>query len=127
MLKGIENYKGKAIFHGLGQFVPVVAGLTDAQIKERRISRPPNLSGVYNIQQTPDQYLTMIAKFLISDKKISRLSYLPVLVNEQRQPEVVKHDHRGQQVFDFMEMLNKEEDLNTGYEWEDDEVVVRLR
>ena len=127
MLKGIENYKGKAIFHGLGQFVPVVAGLTDAQIKERRISRPPNLSGVYNIQQTPDQYLTMIAKFLISDKKISRLSNLPVLVNEQRQPEVVKHDHRGQQVFDFMEMLNKEEDLNTGYEWEDDEVVVRLR
>ena len=35
-LKGIEMYKGKAIFHGLGQFAPAGKGLTEEQAKEMR-------------------------------------------------------------------------------------------
>ena len=35
-LKGIEMHKGKAIFHGLGQFAPAGKGLTEEQAKEMR-------------------------------------------------------------------------------------------
>ena len=128
MMKGIELYKGKAIFHGLGLFVPATKAVPAEQIKERRSFFDANVSDVFSIQQYPAQYpyrqLTMIAKCIIDNGKISRLSYIPCFINEQKQPEVLKNDERGRLVFDFMDLITKDAGLNVRYEWEGNEIVI---
>jgi len=123
-LKGVEMYKGKAIFHGLGQFAPVTAGLTEENRKERRALARPNLSGGFSHQLDPARFRTMIAKCVIDDKKISSVRYLPCLINAQSQPEVLKQDDRGRLVFEFMDKITRDAGLNARYEWKGDEVVI---
>jgi poly-gamma-glutamate synthesis protein (capsule biosynthesis protein) len=67
---------------------------------------------------------SIIAKFSITDKKISRVSYIPLFMNKESQPEVLKHDKRGQEVFDYMEKITRGAGLNARYEWDGDEVII---
>ncbi len=106
-LKGIEMYKGKAIFHGLGMFVPAGAGLKMKQMRERRSVTAPNISRGVDHWQDPASKRSMIAKCVVDDRKISRLSYLPCLINQQEQPEVLKNDERGLEVFDFVDKITR--------------------
>ena len=125
MLKGIELYRGKAIFHGLGDFVPAYSADDKQQRSAHRF-----LSAYGSVIVPSDSDLatkwSMIAKCIINNRKISQVGYLPCFINEQRQPELLKNDERGRQVFDFMEKTTAASDLNTRYEWKDDEVVVRM-
>ena len=105
-LKGVEIYKGKPIFHGLGQFVPAAKGLTETQSKEMRSLEGPKISLGYDHQKDPNQYLTMIAKCIVENKKVKQIGYLPCLINAQKQPEILKNDKMGQQAFDFMEKID---------------------
>ena len=123
-LKGIEFYKGKGIFHGLGHFVAALAGLTEQQIIEKRALDVPELSGIINHRNDPLGSMTMIAKCTIENKKISQLSYYPCLINKQHQPEVLQNDERGWQVFDFMGKATRGAGLNARYEWKGDEIVI---
>jgi poly-gamma-glutamate synthesis protein (capsule biosynthesis protein) len=122
-LKGIELYKGKVIFHGLGRFVPATAAITEAQTMTRNFFGAPSLS---TARLDPDRNLTMIAKCIVKNKKILQVSYLPCLINAQKQPEVLKNDKRGQQVFEFMDKITKGSSLNIQYEWKGDEVIICL-
>jgi len=130
MLKGIEQYKGKVIFHGLGHFIRAISLPTERQRKAQSFFNPyssisaPKLSGGYNFQTDAARYRTIIAKCVIDDKNISSVRYLPCLINEQRQPEVLQNDERGQQIFDFMDTLTREAGLNTRFDWEGDEVLI---
>jgi poly-gamma-glutamate capsule biosynthesis protein CapA/YwtB (metallophosphatase superfamily) len=117
-IKGIEMYKGKAIFHGLGRFVPAMAPETEAQIRTRDYLAAPGGSS------DPNKNRTIIAKVVISGGKIMRVSYLPCLVNAHRQPEVLKNDKRGKEASDFMDKISKSSGLNTRYQWQDNEVQV---
>ena len=72
----------------------------------------------------PGTNLTIIAKCIIEDKKISRVSYLPCVINDKGQPEVLKHDARGQEVYDYMNEITIEAGLNAGYKWDGDEVII---
>ena len=128
-LKGIEQYKGKVIFHGLGMFVLAGAGLkgvilTEEQRRSRGSLAAPSLSVGHSLKGDPVSNRTIIAKCIIDDRKIKQVSYLPCLINEQMQPEVLKNDERGQQAFDFMDRITRGAGLNARYEWKDDEVVI---
>jgi poly-gamma-glutamate synthesis protein (capsule biosynthesis protein) len=72
----------------------------------------------------PEAKQTIIAKCLIENKKISRVSYLPCLIDKQGRPEILKHDERGKQIFEYMEKISREADLNARYEWDGDEVLI---
>ena len=127
-LRGIEQYKGKIIFHGLGDFVKVIpsedrpAWLVQEQEKMAGGREFGPKSGNLSAASEGDQ--TIIAKCTIDDRKISRVSYFPCLINKQRQPEILKNDERGQQVFDYVDKITRAAGLNTRYEWEGDEVVI---
>jgi poly-gamma-glutamate synthesis protein (capsule biosynthesis protein) len=56
---------------------------------------------------------------------ISRVSYLPCLINEQGQPEILGNDERGEKIFDYVDKITQMAELNTRYEWEGDEVVIQ--
>jgi hypothetical protein len=132
ILKGVEQYNGKWIFHGLGNFVistPPVPPTGDSQMRqfvkahggpfffERGGKETP-------FPYTPEQGLTIVAKCSILDGRISRVSYLPCLAVENQPPEIVRNDARGQQVFEYMNNITRGAELNARYEWNGDEVAI---
>jgi hypothetical protein len=130
MLKGIEIYKGKAIFHNLGHFVPDVAtpsgtlvrladyirGVSGIEVQSSAIPFPDSLIN------DPIRRRTIIAKCTIDSGHISRVGYIPCLITD-RQPHILKHDEQGQEIFDHLDKITREAGLNTRYEWEGDEVI----
>ena len=69
--------------------------------------------------------MAMIAKCVIDNGKISRLSYLPCLINDEQKPEILKNDEKGRQLFDFVDKITKAAGLNVRYEWDGDEINIR--
>jgi hypothetical protein len=131
MLKGIEMYKGKCIFHNLGDFVwHRYPDFTPQQLARfTRDQGGPFFFGpghkAVPFPHNYEQKMTIIAKCTISNGQISRVSYLPCYPNEQHQVEILKHDKRGQEVFDYIDNATKGAGLNARYEWKEDEVVIQ--
>jgi poly-gamma-glutamate capsule biosynthesis protein CapA/YwtB (metallophosphatase superfamily) len=132
ILKGIEQYKGKTIFHGLCNFVTVTRALAPdpAQDSQQWAMRRKELFGFAPDPEYPtypfhpEAKQTIIAKCTISEGKITRTSYLPCLVNKRGQPEILKNDQRGQQVFNYMSKITQATGLNARFEWDENEVVI---
>lgn len=132
ILKGIEIYKGKAIFHGLCNFVawlPLLApkpnqdALSWAKRRRELFGFEPDPEyPTYPFH--PEAKYTLIAKCAVENGKVAQVSYIPCLVNKQGQPEVLKHDARGQEVFDYVDKITRAADLNARFEWQEDEVLV---
>ncbi|MFC2070812.1 hypothetical protein ACFLTB_06565 [Chloroflexota bacterium] len=80
--------------------------------------------GTETLFPRPETNLTVIAKCVIDGGKISGVSYFPCKINEQGQPELLKNDERGKQVFDYMDNITRGANLNARYRWEGDEVVI---
>ncbi len=129
ILKGIELYKGKAIFHGLGNFT----GFSGARDKALEIKRQQAREQAFgykldpeypNYTYHPEARNIIIAKCIIKDGRVAQVGYIPCLMTKQSQPEIVKHDERGQQVFNYMDTITRGAGLNARYEWEGDEVVI---
>ncbi len=137
MLRGVEYYKGKAIFHGLGHFVvskrPRDPAAKPPWAVRQFVEKHKELLGPYvepdpeypKHPYHPETLQTIIAKCVIEDGSISRASYLPCLINKEGQPEVLKHDEKGQKLFDYMNTISAAAGLNGRYEWEGDEIVIR--
>ena len=126
ILKGIEEYKGKIIFHGLGHFIFDIATLPQEFRSPLGVSPgAPLFAQRFNPGIDPLSRWTIIAKCTVDDGKISQVGYLPCWINEERQTEVLKHDQRGQQMFEFMDRITKGANLNIRYDWKGDEVVAR--
>lgn len=134
ILKGIEMYKGKPIFHNLGNFAFARAQskMSPEEMQEYRRELNRRIGGPFFFESDgtettvprPETNLTIIAKCVIDGGKISSVSYLPCKINERAQPEILKNDDRGQQVFIYMNNITKGANLNARYRWEGDEVVV---
>ena len=132
ILKGIEVYKGKMIFHGLNQLVAILPQLAPkpgqdkedwAQKRKRLYNFEPDSENP-NYPFHPDSKQTIIAKCLIEDGRIRKVTYLPCLINKVGQPEILKHDERGNKVFDYMDRISAEAGLKTRFKWDGDEVLV---
>jgi poly-gamma-glutamate capsule biosynthesis protein CapA/YwtB (metallophosphatase superfamily) len=133
ILKGIEQYMGKIIFHGLGHFLPSDSHINPNEIpawmiqQQRKIFKESfgfTLSESQSWPDVPNANLTIVSKCYIERRKISKVSFLPCLINHKGQPEILKHDARGKQVFDYMVEITQSAGLNGKYEWKGDEVVI---
>ena len=132
ILKGIQFYKGKAIFHGLNNFVTYVPSLMAKPDEDSRswARRRKELFGFEPDPEYPtypfhpEARYTIIAQCSIKEGRISQLSYLPCLVNKKAQPEILKNDERGQDVYNYMDKITRRADLNAQYEWNGDEVLI---
>ncbi len=129
ILRGIEFYKGKPIFHGLCNFVayaPILAAKSnDAWAKRRRELfgfEPDPEYPTYPFH--PDAIYTMIAQCEIENGKITEVSYVPLIVDQESRPLVMRRDTDGQRVFDYVERITREAELNARYEWAEDKILV---
>jgi poly-gamma-glutamate capsule biosynthesis protein CapA/YwtB (metallophosphatase superfamily) len=79
VLQGVEVYKGKAIFYSLGDFTFHNKGKWGRE--------------------------SMIVRCQIRDKQIRGISLVPLLINEQDEPEVVT-GKKGEAIYQFMQQLS---------------------
>lgn len=127
MLKGVETYKGKAIFYGLGNFAFDTDPTYETTWKKE-------IDEFYGLKTEPGWELypfpvesryTMAVRCLVSDKKIQKVTYLPGLINQQAQTEILsRKDKRSKEVYDYVEEISQHEKLNVQFRWEGDEVRV---
>jgi poly-gamma-glutamate synthesis protein (capsule biosynthesis protein) len=124
ILKGIEEYKGKYIYHGLGHFIFDVAELPQTFRSPLGVSPGlPLYLQPFNPGVDPRSRWTIITKCIVKNGKITEAGFLPCLINDERQTEVLKHDKRGQQMFDFMDQITKGAGLNVKFKWKGDEII----
>ncbi len=123
ILKGIEVYKGKVIFYSLGNFV--------MPSKKGSQSLKTILYGLKDDSEYPDYNFPIdsrkssLAKCLIANKKIEKVSYLPIMINKHAQPEILPHsDKRSSEVFNYIEWCCRDQGLDTKFSREGDDIVV---
>lgn len=131
ILKGIEVYKGKAIFHSLSNFALDLRAtkelLEKPGHKEIEVLNPhwkpdPEYPTFF---LPPDSRKTVIAKCVISNKRIARVSYLPACINKQSQPEVLTSpDPRFGEIVSYVTEISRSQGLDTEYGVEGNEVVL---
>jgi poly-gamma-glutamate capsule biosynthesis protein CapA/YwtB (metallophosphatase superfamily) len=119
ILKGIEVYKGKAIFYSESNFALETGG--PHMRDQRHIGKFHKHYGLPG----PEVRYTLIAKAIIEGGDVRQVSYIPCYANDQSEPEIVtRSDPRGQQVFDYVEDISRSEGLLDHFSWEGDEVII---
>ena len=138
ILKPVEVYKGKVIFYSLANFA-----MTDPNSMERdkktlrqdmrtskkhqEMAKIRSDFGNKNKDKSfpEDCYYTMIAKILIEDKKIARVSYLPTYIPDDFKPYTVKHDEPlFATINDYMREINGMMGINVTLTPDGDEVII---
>ncbi|MBI2859172.1 MAG: CapA family protein [Chloroflexi bacterium] len=131
ILKGIEVYKGKVIFYSLGNF-----GIDTADITATR--GIPKTFESYGVRDkdpdyptyrfTAEERNTMIAKVIVANKQIERVSFQPCLINKLGQPEPLSAgDKRSDEVLDYVRWCCDDQALETEFTRDGDDVVVSAR
>lgn len=131
-LKGIDTYKGRVIFHGLGHFATdfhfpprdkVSAGFK--QMMEL-FKWDPYADPEWSDYPFPADFRkTVIVRAVISKKGVEKVSFFPGLINKLAQPEVFKSkDKEFGEVLDYIKDISGKAGLKAKYAVEGDEVIV---
>jgi poly-gamma-glutamate synthesis protein (capsule biosynthesis protein) len=136
ILKGIEVYRGKVIFYGLGNFAIEIHFMTKEwadlpEIKKMRKMQNPEWNPPYpeypSFPFPPDSRKTIIAKCIIADKNIKNVSFLPAIINRESQPEALQsNDSRFQEVVRYVEVVTKEAGFGTKFNVDGEEVKIEV-
>lgn len=139
IMAGIEVYRGKPIYHGLGNFVTVTHALsTDpaentnaerlAHARRRRelFGFEPDPS-MPNYPFHPDSRHTVIARFGLGGDGALFAGYLPCYIDADGRPQPAARSGLGSSVFDYVARIGGGAGFDTEFFWEDEEVVgIRL-
>jgi poly-gamma-glutamate synthesis protein (capsule biosynthesis protein) len=132
ILKGIEVYKGKVIFYSLGNFA-MDSSITrtwphvPARWRKHEVlcnfKIDPEWGATYPFP--PDSRKTVVAKCVIANKRIRKVSFLPTLINKLNQPRIVQSDEESfGQIVDYIKWCCEEENLPTNVTIHDKETVI---
>jgi hypothetical protein len=134
ILRGIEVYKQRPIYHGLGNFVTVTRALNmEANPNPQRLQWARRRRELFGFEPDPN-YPTypfhpearnaMIAVCEIGSEGVRKAGFIPCWVNPKGQPEICGDDARGRAVASYIEQITRKASLNTKFEW--DEGLVRF-
>ncbi|MBI2986951.1 MAG: CapA family protein [Deltaproteobacteria bacterium] len=137
ILKGVEIYKGKVVLYSIGNFAIDKAAGMAGDIPWKR-TRQRIFRELYHVDEhepdavgdaiggfQDDRKYSMIAKVTVEKKKIQKVSYIPVWINERNQPEPVSpSEPRGQEVMQYLEDVTREASLNAIYRADGEEVLI---
>ncbi|MBM2824783.1 MAG: capA 3 [Dehalococcoidales bacterium] len=127
ILKGIEVYKGKSIFYGLANFALEHGLAFPGKLAKGfdQLYTTAHTELYHDYPRDTDARKTIIAKAVIQDKKIQKVSYIPVLINANREPEVLtRKSPRAQEVVDYVQQISDSQGLKVQLAWDGDEVLV---
>ena len=131
IVKGIEFYKGKAIYHSLGNgFVCLpMEALTKGPLPENWVERRKRLFGfepdpdypTYPFH--PEAKYAFFAKCILSRDKVESVRLIPCFVEPSGRPVPVGRSDRGQEIMAYLRKITDAAGLNARYEWTGDEIV----
>ena len=134
ILRGIELWRGRPIFHGLGNFVTVTRALNLdnphpvrarwAQERRSRFGFTPDPSYV-NYPFHPESKHAVIADCRVDSQGQVDAGYLPCWILPTGQPEPCGRDARGQAVFDYVADISARAGFTSEFAWQGDRVLVR--
>ncbi len=122
--KAIGVHQGKACFYSLSNFIMSSTAKTPAKAAEFEKQYGVTLDPDYpHLSYGTDAKRSLIAKAVLSRDGVKRVSFLPVLIDKQLRPEVLrKGDARFDDALRFMEWVS--EGIDHRFTVEGDEVVV---
>ncbi|HMI91090.1 MAG TPA: CapA family protein [Polyangiales bacterium] len=131
ILKGVELYRGKAIFYSLCNFAVDLrmdkAHAESKGFKEIQGLHPdwvPDFDSLYNFP--PESRMTLIVRARMTRAGVEQVGFLPAFINRNAQPEIVKaSDPRFAEVVRYMQRISDSQDLPVRYEPDGDVVWVR--
>ncbi len=134
ILKGVEVYSGKVIFYSLCNFALELFFMT-AEFTSRPSFREkakglnpewhPPYSGYPGFPFPPDSRKTILVKCVISGKNIKKVSFLPTIINNKAEPEILtSEDERFAEIVKYMRDITSDQGLDTIYTVEGNEVEV---
>lgn len=140
VLHGVELYKGKAIYHGLNNFImwtpqlsPLYKGkVTDtatshnAEWVAKRVERfgfvPDPDYPTYPFH--PDSIHCACAKLVIREGRVAEYRLIPMLVEKDGAPRVHGNDEAGNATLAYLRRITEDAALNARYRWDGDELVI---
>lgn len=134
ILKGIEVYKGKVIFHSVGNLAFDLDSekmFKSAGPRIREFSRLyPNFFMLDPAYPTypfhPESRKSMVVQCTVAGGKIERLVFLPALINRAGQPEILRRDRpEFAEIIDYVRAAGEKEGMKTKFKIEGDEVVIQ--
>lgn len=129
ILRGIEFYKGKPIFHGLCNFVCVTDALSVDPTKNEspeRLVWAEKRRKLYGFLPDPDypKYPfhpeaknSMIATLEIAANGAVEAGFIPLWIRPNGEPEPLGDDARGREVAAYIEDITRRAGLNARFEW----------
>ena len=117
ILKGVEMYRGRAIFYSLGNFAVDLrmtpehaAGKGFKEIQALSPGWEPDFNSLYNFP--PDSRMTLVAHARLTKSGVQDVGFRPAFINRDAQPEVLTpSDPRFAKVFDYMRWCTDNQDL----------------
>jgi poly-gamma-glutamate synthesis protein (capsule biosynthesis protein) len=133
ILRGVEVYEGRPIFHGLGNFVAVTRALSEAgnDSPERR-AWARKRQELFKFTPDPDYPLypfhpeaknAMIAACEVRDDGSISPAFVPCWIAPSGQPEVLRRDERGEEVAAYVRDITARAGLRATFRWEGDRVI----
>ena len=131
ILRGIEVYRGKPIYHNLGNFVCVTHALTPtadndsperlAWIASRKkmFGFTPDMTMPY-YPFNPDSRNTMLAKLVLTKEGIESFGYVPCYIDHAGAPVPLTTYEAAQPVIGYIQRIQQEEKLPCRMEWQED-------
>ena len=136
VLKGVELYKDRPIYHGLGNFVCVTYAMTAghnntpemiAYLKQR--AREGRGDGHYEVEFYPWSQVsryTMIAKVLVDENGIVESGFIPCYIEKSGNVTVKNRVNGGQEVLDFVIKQTEGAHLEVSFEWSEDGTFISM-
>lgn len=134
IMRGIEFYRGRPIFHGLGNFVTVTRALTldgpntperEAWARRRRklfgFSPDPAMPS-YPFH--PESRNTAIAVLQVHADGSLHAQLVPCWIDDDARPVPLGDDAKGREVVAYIEAITREAGLGTVFRWQGDRVTV---
>lgn len=122
ILRGIEVYQGKPIYHNLGNFVCVTHALTptgdnNSPERLRWIAQRKKLFGFTPDPDmpfyafNPESRKTMLARMVATKDGITDFGFVPCYINKAGAPEILSTYEEAKEVIDYVQQISAEQKL----------------
>lgn len=125
--RGIEIYKGKPIYHGLGNFVCVTYALTPGYSNSTENDRFAELEEDFEMPEVlhypweDNSRFSLIAKVIANEYGIVEAGYIPCYIEKDTTaPTPRTRESGGQEVFDHIRQMSDDSNLKTKFFWSED-------
>ncbi len=139
ILRGVEVYRDRPIFHGINHFVTAYDPSSNPAGPDAPRNRPlPKRSPILQQLGTPDRDVknfpyardsrhTMIARVAVDAAGVVKAGFVPCWIDEEARPVAHGNDAQGRETAEYVEAITLEAGLEATFEWDGGEVIFYRR